>query len=184
MAEEVTGEQVEGQVTQTEPTMDIEARFAEIEKRFKAEISGLNRKNSELVKELDEEKKAKMTEAERLQLEKKQAEAKAAELEEKLTAFETEQMITAGLAENKIPLAVKALMKKPGTQEELTKWVKAFSTAVESEVERRVTERLTKSKAPQSSAEPRSFKPLENFEDGKKASDSDFLAYLGQAIGD
>lgn len=46
---------------------------AEIEAQFKSEISGLNRRNSELEKKLDEEAKAKMDEKERIEFEKKQA---------------------------------------------------------------------------------------------------------------
>lgn len=61
---------------------DPEAFKAEIAKEFKKEIAGLNRRNSELEKELEETKKKEMSQEEVLEFERKKLEAAHAELAE------------------------------------------------------------------------------------------------------
>lgn len=161
----------------------IQAAIQEVQKQFKSEISGLNRRNSELEKELESERKAKMSETERYKFEKEAAEKRAADLEARQQEYQTEQMITAGLAAKEINVTVKSLMKRPETAEDLVEWVNIFNKTVESEVERRVNQRLA-GKTPESSPNKEPTKNLQSFADGKAASEDDFLAYLKQTIGE
>jgi type IV secretory pathway VirB4 component len=185
MADEVIDAKAEERGQQTEPkeVMDIDAKLAEIEKRFKAEISGLNRKNTELEKELDKERVAKMSETERLKHEKEAAEKRAADLEARQQEYQVEQMILAGLAGAKINPAVKQLMQRPETDAAINDWVKTFAGIVDAEAEIRVNERL-KGKAPQASTQRGPVKALENFKDGQNASEAEFLAYLEKTLGE
>ena len=48
-------------VEPTNQTPDLDAKLAEIEKRWKSEISGLNRRNSELEKALQEKELAALS---------------------------------------------------------------------------------------------------------------------------
>ena len=48
-------------VETTNQTPDLDAKLAEIEKRWKSEISGLNRRNSELEKALQEKELAALS---------------------------------------------------------------------------------------------------------------------------
>lgn len=168
--------------SQNDVDSKITAAMAEIEKKFKTEIAGLNRRNTELEKELETEHKSKMTETERLKFEKEAAEKRAADLEAKQQEYQTDQMIMAGLAAKDINATAKSLMVKPGTAEELVAWMTTFTKTIESEVERRVNERLT-SAPPKASDKKPVGKTLETFEDGKSATEAEFLEYLKTQLG-
>jgi len=160
----------------------IQTAIDEVQKQFKTEIAGLNRKNSELEKELETERKTKMTDLERVQFEKEAAEKKAATLEAQQEQFKVDQMIMAGLSAKEINVGVKSLMKRPGTADELVNWINTFTASVETEVERRVNERL-KGKTPDSSGQQATTKTLDSFKDGNSASEAEFIEYLKQTIG-
>ena len=155
----------------------IQTAIDEVQKQFKSEIAGLNRKNSELEKELETERKTKMTDLERVQFEKEAAEKRAAALEAQQEEYKVDQMIMAGLSAKEINVGVKSLMSRPATADELLNWINNFTTSVESEVERRVNERL-KGKDPGTSEKKGPAKKLDSFADGQTATEAEFLEYL------
>jgi len=95
----------------TEPTTEptIEEQIAEVEARlsdkFKTEISGLNRRNSDLEKKLSESEKAKMTDDERIKAELEEAKAEViAERQEKETLLQG-KIIDSELSSVGLPLS-------------------------------------------------------------------------------
>jgi hypothetical protein len=86
MADEEMAEPEEQPKTEEAGGFDADAFKAEvakdIESRFKKEISGLNRRNSELEKELEEARKKEMSKEERLEFERKKVEQMQSELTE------------------------------------------------------------------------------------------------------
>ena len=105
----------------TEPT--VEERIAEVEARlsekFKTEIGGLNRRNSDLEKKLSESEKAKMTDDERIKAELEEAKAEViAERQEKETLLQG-KIIDSELSSVGLPLSFAKYIR--GTDEESIK---------------------------------------------------------------
>lgn len=118
MADEQKQVQVDTQ-EQAKETTQANPQESEASKeleRLKAELAGVNRKNSELQKVLEAEKKAKMTEAEREKAEKAELEKLRAEtLREKLTYKLGRTLVKKGLPEELTDL----LLTPPQTEDEL-----------------------------------------------------------------
>jgi len=189
MSDEVTIPDVEPVADTTEETAEvsvddkIQAAITAAEERFKADVAGLNRRNSELEKELESEKVSHLSDKEKLEYEKQLRETDLADREAKLAEAVRVNMITNGLASNKLDISVANLMRTPATAEELQTWVTDFSVMVQTETEKRVNEALTGS-APKSGPTPGNAKPLANFEDGRNASKEEFENYLKSVVGD
>ncbi len=101
-------EQVTEPETRTESTIDVEAVKTEAvnmaAEKFKKEISGLNRKNTELAEALDEIKKSSMAEAERYQYELEQRENAIAAKEQALLKSSNRDKALKFATENNIPI--------------------------------------------------------------------------------
>ena len=119
--------QVESQVQVEEPKVEesagLDKRLAELEERYKKEIAGLNKRNSELEKKVKLTEQEKMTEAERLEAERKELQAeKDAIKREKINLQIIKELASVGLpadfanrisgeTEDEIKADVKALNK-------------------------------------------------------------------------
>jgi len=152
--------------------------------QVKSEISGLNRRNTELEKELEAEKTAHMSDKDKLEYEKEQRDKDLAEREERLVEAERKNVITSGLAEKGLDLSVSNLMNKPTNAAELVAWLETFESLVNPEVEKQVNIRLSAGGKPTSGGTPTTVKPLNSFEDAKNASEEDFKAYLETQMGE
>jgi len=117
MAEELKQDQaMQDQAPDTTQANQQESESSKEMERLKAELAGVNRKNSELQKVLEAEKKAKMTEAERDKAEKADLEKLRAEtLREKLTYKLGRTLSKKGLPEELTDL----LLTPPQTEDEL-----------------------------------------------------------------
>ena len=94
--------QVESQVQVEEPKVEesagLEKRLAELEERYKKELAGLNKRNSELEKKVKLTEQEKMTEAERLEAERKELQAeKDAIKREKINLQIIKELASVGL---------------------------------------------------------------------------------------
>jgi len=113
--------QAEEQVQVEEPKVD--STIAELEERYKKELAGLNKRNSELEKKVKATEAEKMTEAERLEAERKELQAeKDAIKREKINLQIIKELASVGLpadfanrisgeTEDEIKADVKALNK-------------------------------------------------------------------------
>ena len=188
MADEDTGAEAEGQQHQDE-TPDVDSKIAaaieeakkSIADQFKSEIAGLNRRNTELEGELESEKKARMSEKERAEYEREQKDKEIAEREQKLAAAERASTIASGIADRKLDPDVRKLMTTPTTAEEFQTWANNYEALQASYIERQVNERLA-GRAPESSGNGKRNVALETFDDGRKASEEDFVAYLTKTV--
>jgi len=183
MSDEVKPE-VEAEVTEQpqELTVDekIASAIAEQNERVKAEMSGLNRRNSELEKELENEKIANMTDKEREKHEIAQLREENEQYKTRQADIERKALITEGLASNSIDPSAMELMREPKDSDGVQGWVSNFNARVESEVAKRVNERLAGAPVPKSSGNQAQV----NYE-GKKGEDmtpEEFEAYLADTV--
>ena len=115
--------QAEEQVQVEEPKVEPTDKLAELEEKYKKELAGLNKRNSELEKKVKATEAEKMTEAERLEAERKELQAeKDAIKREKINLQITKELASVGLpadfanrisgeTEDEIKADVKALNK-------------------------------------------------------------------------
>ena len=176
---DVTEPEVEPKEEQPqEPTIDekIAAAKAELEERFKSEISGLNRRNSELEKELENEKIAKMNEKEREKHEAEQLRQENERLKADAQAIQRKALITNGLASDGFDPSVMSLMREPKDETELEGWKAHLKKLIEPEIAKRVNERLTAAPKPKGTSE----NPDVDFKGkkGQEMSKEEFDAYL------
>jgi len=124
---------------------DIEAlrkQLDEMQERFKKETSGLNRRNSELERKLEEAEKEKMSEQERLEYEKKQWET-----EREKARQEAEEYRIGLLREKKVheaglgPEAVDLLTGKD--EESIDKQIAYFKTLVDKRVKEQLEQEIS-----------------------------------------
>lgn len=73
MAEEQV--QADEQVQVEEPKVELDNKLVELEEKYKKELAGLNKRNSELEKKVKLTEQEKMTEAERIEAERKELQA-------------------------------------------------------------------------------------------------------------
>lgn len=140
---DVDGKKVETAATEKKPEFDPEAFKADIEKRFKTEINGLNRRNSELEKKLEEAEKAKMTEKERAEFDLKRAKEEADKARREAQEFQLERtrlerLYAAGLD------ADAAGFVGGGTPEEIDERVKKLNEYIERRASARVEAEVKK----------------------------------------
>ena len=91
-------EQVQVEEPKVEESAGLEKRLAELEERYKKELAGLNKRNSELEKKVKLTEQEKMTEAERLEAERKELQAeKDAIKREKINLQIIKELASVGL---------------------------------------------------------------------------------------
>ena len=158
---------------------------------YKGEIAGLNKRNSELEKELkraakDKEDlaKAHMSDKERHEFDNQKREEDMARREAVVEEQQREAMINLALSANGVDASAKELMQTPKTPEEADAWTALFQEAVKAGVEKGVNVALAKGNgAPKSGAGSGvTAKLLDSFEDGKNASPEAFQQYLEATI--
>ena len=127
-------EQVESQ-DKSQDTQDIEKMIAEanaklkseLEERYKKEIAGLNKKNSELEGKVKKTEQEKMTEAERIEAERKELEAEKQTIkQQKIDLMVAKELANSGLPEE----FAKRISGE--TEDEIkadVKWLKDFLTS-------------------------------------------------------
>ena len=131
--QDVNQEQVESQAkeqgTQGIETMIAEANAklkTELEERYKKEIAGLNKKNSELEGKVKKTEQEKMTEAERIEAERKELEAEKQTIkQQKIDLMVAKELANSGLPEE----FAKRISGE--TEDEIkadVKWLKDFLT--------------------------------------------------------
>ena len=115
--------QAQEQVQVEEPKVEPTDKLAELEEKYKKELAGLNKRNSELEKKVKATEAEKMTEAERLEAERKELQAeKDAIKREKINLQIIKELANVGLpadfanrisgeTEDEIKADVKALNK-------------------------------------------------------------------------
>lgn len=174
-------ETVEAKPEQTEQTFmtkeDVEKIIQSATDRVRTEYS---QKLKATEAEAEELKKQAMSEKERIAYEKEAAENRAAELQTRFDAMERKALITEGLASNNIDPLAMGLMREPTDEAGVNSWVANFNARVESEVTKRVNERLAGTPPPKSGEQTKSV----NYE-GKKGEDmtpEEFNAYLVDTI--
>lgn len=158
----------------------IEAAIAAQNERVKAEMSGLNRRNSELEKELEDAKIANMTEKEREKHEIAQLKQENEQYKTRQADIERKALITEGLASNSIDPSAMELMREPKDSDSILGWVANFNARVESEVAKRVNERLAGAPTPKSGVKT----PSADYQ-GKRGQDmskEEFDAYLADTL--
>ena len=175
---EETAEATPEQTEQTFMTKeDVEKIIQSATDRVRTEYS---RKLKETEAEAEELKKQAMSEKERIAYEKEAAEKRAAELQARFDEMERKALITEGLAQNSIDPKAMGLMRQPKDATELESWVTEFNAHVESEVTRRVNERLAGTPKPKGGEtnEPVNYA-------GKRGADmtpQEFEAYLAATL--
>lgn len=128
-------EQVNSQAVEQDKTQDIEKMIAEanaklkaeLEERYKKELSGLNKRNSELESKVKKAEQEKMTEAERIEAERKELEAE----KQALKRQRVDLMIAKELASSGLPEEF-AKRISGETEDEIkadVKWLKDFLTS-------------------------------------------------------
>ena len=174
-------ETVEAKPEQTEQTFmtkeDVEKIIQSATDRVRTEYS---QKLKATEAEAEELKKQAMSEKERIAYEKEAAENRAAEFQTRFDAMERKALITEGLASNNIDPLAMGLMREPTDEAGVNSWVANFNARVESEVTKRVNERLAGTPPPKSGEQTKSV----NYE-GKKGEDmtpEEFNAYLVDTI--
>ena len=138
---QVTAAQPAGATTTVEPTLsELNERYLAMQKELeirKAEIAGLNRKNSEYEKAIQAKELEKLSEKERAEKEleflKQEKEKEQAETER----LRRDRIVDKILFDNNIPLEFNERIKG-NTQEEILSDVKAFNDFVEKIVVQRV----------------------------------------------
>ena len=91
-------EQVQVEEPKVEESAGLDKRLAELEERYKKELAGLNKRNSELEKKVKLTEQEKMTEAERLEAERKELQAeKDAIKREKINLQIIKELASVGL---------------------------------------------------------------------------------------
>lgn len=137
------GKKVDTAEPAKKPDFDPEAFKAEITKQFKAEITGLNRRNSELEKKLEEAEKAKMTEKERAEYEKKKLEEEKEQAKREVIEFRLQK-------ERLVELYAGGLDDDAGrfitgnTQEEIKESVKKLNEYIDKRASARVEAEVKK----------------------------------------
>lgn len=100
--------QVEGQAqdspVETKVDNSLDAKLAEIEKRWKSEISGLNRRNSELEKALQEKELSALSEKERAAKEIELAKAEKDRILAETEAIKTDRLKEKAIMDKGLPL--------------------------------------------------------------------------------
>jgi len=115
--------QAEEQVQVEEPKVEATDRLVELEEKYKKELAGLNKRNSELEKKVKLTEQEKMTEAEKLEAERKELQAEKDSIKrEKINLQIIKELASVGLpadfanrisgeTEDEIKADVKALNK-------------------------------------------------------------------------
>jgi len=177
----VETEETQATPEQTEPTFmtkeDVEKIIQSATDRVRTEYV---QKLKATEAEAEDLKKQAMSEKERVLYEKEAAEQKAADLQSRFDTMERKALITEGLASNNIDPSAMGLMREPKDGDELTGWVANFNARVESEVQKRVNERLAGTPQPKSGNQEVSV----NYQ-GKKGEDmskEEFYAYLADTL--
>lgn len=117
MAEEVKQEQA---IEQAKADETPKVEEVKVEDKSKSEIAGLNRKIAELTKQIEDEKRAKMTDAERMKAEKEElANLKAETLRSKLTFELGRQLVKEKLPEE----LTEILLTPPKSEDELSGYI-------------------------------------------------------------
>jgi len=172
----------EEQQPQTEPTVDekIAAAIAAQTESFKAEINGLNRRNTELEKELENEKIAHMSEKEREKHEAEQLRIENEQLKAHAQEIQRKALITNGLASDGLDPSVMSLMREPKDESELEGWKAQLNKLIEPEVQKRVNERLAGTPKPKGGEtnEPVNYAG----KSGAEMSQAEFNAYLAATL--
>lgn len=125
------------------PDFDPEAFKAEIEKRFKTEIDGLNRRNSLLEKKLEEAEKEKMSEKERAEYDLKKVREEADKARREAQEFQLERIRLARLYEAGLDEKAAAFVGG-GTEEEIQQRVKTLTEFIEARASARVEAEVKK----------------------------------------
>lgn len=106
---------------------------ADLDAKYKNDIAGLNRRNSELEKKLADEQKAKMTEEERVKAELEEARTAREIALKEAENYKRSTLINKLLAENGLPLDFETRIKGM-TADEITADVKALKTYIDAQV--------------------------------------------------
>lgn len=161
-------------------TMDsaIKQAMADMDKKYKSMIDGLNRRNSELEKQLETEKQEHMSEKEKSEYQFKRQQQELEARERALQQAQLDMMITNGLAGAKLSTNLRKLMSTPANEESLGEWVTQFQALVKAEADARVNAALVGQKSAPQSGNGAATKPafdLENMtkEQASKLSEED-----------
>lgn len=105
----------------------------QLDAKYKNDIAGLNRRNSELEKKLAEEQKAKMTEEERVKAELEEARVQAESARKEAENYKRSTLINKLLAENGLPLEFERRITGQ-TTEDIAADVKALKMYIDAQV--------------------------------------------------
>ena len=142
---ETTQETTPQDESQAEKTVDekIAEAIAEVAQGFKKEVAGLNRRNSELEKELAEERKAKMSEEERIKAEIEEAKKEAEAERSEAAKLRKERLIDKALYD--VGLPVEFAKHITGDDEEsINDSVTSFNSYVDTIVNKKIEEEINK----------------------------------------
>lgn len=107
--------------------------FAEVDSKYKTEIAGLNRKVSEVTKERDDARKAKMTEEERVKAELEEARTQAESARKEAENYKRSTLINKLLSENGLPIEFETRIQGK-TDDEIKADVTALKKYIDAQV--------------------------------------------------
>ena len=143
------------QVQVNEPTNELEKRLEKLESQYKSEIAGLNRKISEKDEALKRFEREKMTEAERIEAERKEIETERARISAERLALTNQKIIESELRSAGLPLEFAKRIQgqnESDIKSDVLALKDLFQTSVTQVVEKTVNERLS-GKPPKSTEE-------------------------------
>jgi vacuolar-type H+-ATPase subunit I/STV1 len=145
MADVIQAQAVE-QVQEAQPEQTNEINLVkEMETRFKKELAGLNKKNSELERALKDSELAKLTEAERLKAETEMLKAEKTKVEQETKQLTRARVIDKSLFDAGLPQDF-AKRISGDNEESIAEDIKAFTDFINAEAEKRaekiINERL------------------------------------------
>jgi len=101
---------------------------AAIEEKYKSNIAGLDRKNTELTKELESEKTAHMNDKEKAEYERKKFQEDLDKRERALSEKQWDIDAADTLSAASLSVELKQLMQRPKDRESMEAWIEAFTS--------------------------------------------------------
>ena len=165
MADEVTQEGADKPAQET-PNLEemvgkaVANAVAQVEGKYKNDLAGVHKRNSELEKDLESEKEAHMSDKELAKHGREKAEADLKRRESEVAHAQLELLLTNGLAEAKLSPKLRKLMAAPTDADGLKAWIEAYTDLVKNDSDARVNRSLIDSGGPAPKVGDEPLKPM------------------------
>ena len=154
MADEKDLQEPESPGAADQPSLDelvgtaVAKATAEIEEKYKANISGLHKRGAELEKELESEKTAHMNDKEKAEYDRERYEEDLTRREAVIKKAQSDAMITRGLADAGLPPEAREFVIAPTSDEETKAWAGKILAVMKAGIEKGVNEALLRNGGP------------------------------------